>query len=48
MKVRIVETGEEFESLTNCANHVGGQKSGISACLLGKKKTHKGYHYEKA
>ena len=47
-KVRIVETGEEFESLTDCANHVGGQKSGISACLLGKKKTHKGYHYEKA
>lgn len=47
IRVRIVETGEEFESLTDCAKHVNGCKSGISACVLGKKKTHMGYHYEK-
>lgn len=47
ISVRIVETGEEFESLTDCANYVNGCKSGISACIAGKKKTHMGYHYEK-
>lgn len=47
VRVRIIETGEEFDSLTDCAKHVNGFKSGISACVLGKKKTHMGYRYEK-
>lgn len=47
VKVRIIETGEEFESLTECAKCVNGYKSGISACILGKKRSHMGYHYEK-
>lgn len=46
-RVRIVETGEEFDSLTECANHIDGHKTAVSACLLGKVKTHKGYHFEK-
>lgn len=45
-KVKIVETGEVFNSLTDCARHIGGFKTAISACLLGKVKTHKGYHFE--
>lgn len=45
-KVRIVETGEVFDSLTKCAEHIGGFKTAISACLLGKVKTHKGFHFE--
>lgn len=47
VRVRIVETGEEFESLSDCARHVKGFKTGISACVHGKKRTHMGYHYEK-
>lgn len=47
-RVKIVETGEVFESLTECANYIGGFKTAISACLLGKVKTHKGYHFEEA
>lgn len=46
-RVRIVETGETFESLTACANHIGGFKTAVSACLRGKVKTHMGYHFEK-
>lgn len=45
--VRIIETGEEFGSLTECAEHVGGVKQGICQCLSGTKKTYKGYHYER-
>lgn len=45
-RVMIVETGEIFDSLTECANHIDGFKTAISACLLGKVKTHKGYHFE--
>ena len=44
--VRIIETGETFESLTECAKHIRGFKTAISACLRGKVKTHMGYHFE--
>lgn len=45
-KVMIVETGEIFDSLTECAEHIKGFKTAISACLLGKVKSHKGYHFK--
>lgn len=45
-RVKIVETGEAFDSLTECAKHINGFKTAISACLLGKVKTHMGYHFE--
>ena len=45
-KVRILETGEVFCSITECAEHIGGYKTAISACLLGKVKSHLGYHFE--
>ena len=44
--IRIVETGEVFESITECARRIGGDDSHISACLAGKRSTHKGYHFE--
>lgn len=47
VRVRIVETGEVFDSLTECADAINGFKTAISACLLGKVKSHKGYHFEK-
>lgn len=44
--VRIVETGEVFSSVRECARAIGGDQGTISACLSGRHHTHKGYHYE--
>lgn len=44
--IRIVETGETFESLSECARRIGGSHQAISACLAGKRSTHHGYHFE--
>jgi hypothetical protein len=46
LPVRIVETGEEFESETACALAIDGHKQAINACLRGRHKTHKGYTFE--
>lgn len=45
-KVRIVENGETFATLNECARHIRGQSCHIAACLDGRRKTHKGYHFE--
>ena len=45
-KVRIVETGEIFDSIGDCARHINGNQPHISNCLSGRYKTHKGYHFE--
>ena len=45
-KVRIVETGEEFNSIVECANKINGHVQLIIACLNGRRKMHKGYHFE--
>lgn len=45
-KVRIVETGEVFESIGACARAIGGDQAHITNCLSGRYKTHKGYHFE--
>ena len=44
--VRIIETGEIFESLSECARRIGGNPGHIAHCLAGKRSTHKGYHFE--
>ena len=44
--IRIVETGEIFESISECARRIGGYSSGISDCLAGRQSTHCGYHFE--
>ena len=44
--IRIVETGETFESISECARRIGGYSSGISDCLTGIRSTHCGYHFE--
>ena len=46
--IRIVETGEIFESLSECARRIGGSAGNISECLSGKRLTHLGYHFEYA
>lgn len=44
--VRIVETGEVFESLTECARRIGCTPQNISNCLAGRQSTCRGYHFE--
>lgn len=46
-KVRIVETGELFDSEAECARAIGGHYNNISGCLHGWQKTHRGYHFER-
>lgn len=47
-RVRIIETGEVFESQGACARAIGGRQSTIHACLNGRLRdnTHMGYHFE--
>lgn len=45
-KIRIVETGEIFYSISECARYISGSKTHISECLYGRRKTHKGYHFQ--
>lgn len=44
--VKIIETGEVFDSLKDCAYAIGGSNSNICNCLNNKLKTHKGLHFE--
>ena len=44
--IRIVETGETFESIAECARQIGGSPANISNCLAGRQSTHRGYHFE--
>lgn len=46
--VRVVETGEVYESMTAAAKAVGGFVHNISMCLSGKQKHHRGYTFEYA
>lgn len=45
-RVRIMETGEIFESIGSCARAINGDQAHISNCLSGRQHTHKGYHFE--
>lgn len=45
-KVKIVETGDIFNSLSDCARAIGGSVSGIYDCSTGRQETHRGYHFE--
>ena len=45
-KVKIVETGEVFNSINECARYINGNHRHISDCLNGKLKTHKNFHYK--
>lgn len=44
--IRIVETGETFETRTACAKYLGVSVGMISTVLTGRSKTCKGYHLE--
>lgn len=46
--VRIIETGEVFDSIANCAESINGDSASISNCLNGRMKTHRGLSFEYA
>ena len=46
-EIKIVETGEVFKSIADCARHINGSGGNISNCLNGKISTYKGYHFKK-
>lgn len=46
VSIRIVETGETFESIRDCAEHIGGSSGDICACAHGKLKSYKNLHFE--
>lgn len=45
-KVRIIETGEVFNSITECALAIDGNDRHICDCISGRQRTHRGYHFE--
>lgn len=47
IKVRVIETGEVFESIRECARSIGTDQSMICQCLVGKMRSCNGYHFEK-
>ena len=47
-KVRIIETGEVYDSLVACSKAIGGDRCQIHRCLIGKEKSCKGFHFEPA
>lgn len=46
-KVKIVETGKTFESISECARSINGIGANILKCLNGERHTHRGYHFER-
>ena len=44
--VEIVETGEMFDSITDCAEYINGSAGTIHHVLTGNRKSHKGYHFK--
>lgn len=45
--IRVVETGDEFESIAECARTLSLSSGLIGKCINGERKTHRGYHYER-
>ena len=44
--IRIVETGETFNGIGECARLINGNPGHIHECLTGGRHTHRGYHFE--
>lgn len=46
-KVKIIETGKTFDSLTECASYLGVDRTAVGFCLRDKSNTCKSYHIER-
>lgn len=47
IKVRVIETGKEYESIRECARSIGVDQSMICQYLAGTLRSVNGYHFEK-
>lgn len=45
--VRVVETGIVYENMKECAIDIGCDPADIRKCLLGERRSAKGYHFER-
>ena len=45
--IRIVETGQEFINITECAREIKGDIADIYSCAIGKRKSYRGLHFER-
>lgn len=45
-RVKIVETGEVFRTVRDCAAYINGDYSSIYGCLRGDRLSHRGFTYE--
>lgn len=45
-KLKVVETNKIYESAYECARDMKLDQAHINHCLTGRRKTHKGYHFE--
>lgn len=45
-KVKVVETGVTYDSVTKCAKAIGGTVPGIASCKSGRQTSHRGYHFD--
>lgn len=45
-RTRIVETGQIFDSISECARFLNVPESNVGACLYGNGKSCRGYHFE--
>lgn len=46
-KIRIIETGQIFDSQSECARAINGSQGAISNVLNGRAESHRGYHFER-
>lgn len=44
--IRIIETGDIYRSIKQCAEKIDGDRISIYRCLHNQQQTHKGYHFE--
>jgi len=44
-RIQIIETGDVFRSVRDCANYIGGDYGAIYACLRGDRQRHLGYTF---
>lgn len=44
-RIKVVETGKIYQSVEECAQHIGGSAVAIKSVLAGRQNRHKGYTF---